>query len=260
MIKFLKKSYVALILLIMYAPVAILMVYSFNDSKLPIWKGFTLKWYEEIFKDFSIQQAFFNTVLVAIISSLIATIIGTLAAIGIERMRGWKKSFIMNITYIPLLSSEIVTGVSLMLLFSALGLTPGITTLILAHITFSIPYVILSIMPKLKQLNYNVYEAALDLGAKPSYAFWKIILPEILPGVLAGLFIAFTLSIDDFIISFFNTGPGVDTLSIKVFSMTRKGVAPTINAISTIMFGTIIIVLIASNVIASKKQKNKSAQ
>ena len=253
--KFIKKSYVALVLLIMYAPVAILMFYSFNDSKLPIWKGFTLKWYEEIFQDTSIQQAFYNTIFVAVISSVIATIIGTLAAMGIERMTGWKKKLVMNITYIPLLSSEIVTGVSLMLLFSALKIPVGITTLILAHITFSIPYVILSIMPKLKQLNYNVYEAALDLGATPGYAFKKVVLPEILPGVLAGLFIAFTLSIDDFIISFFNTGPGVDTLSIKVFAMTRKGVAPTINAISTIMFGTIITILIVTNVFPNKKHK-----
>lgn len=253
--KFIKKSYVALILLIMYAPVAILMVYSFNDSKLPIWKGFTFKWYQEIFSDYSIQQAFYNTIFIAVVSSIVATIIGTCAAIGIERMTGWKKKFVMNVTYIPLLSSEIVTGVSLMLLFSAINLPLGITTLILSHITFSVPYVILSIMPKLKQLNYNIYEAALDLGATPWYAFKKVILPEILPGVLAGLFIAFTLSIDDFIISFFNTGPGVDTLSIKVFSMTRKGIAPTINAISTIMFTTIIIVLIATNVMASKKQK-----
>ena len=253
--KFIKKSYVALVLLIMYAPVAILMFYSFNDSKLPIWKGFTFKWYEEIFQDVSIQQAFYNTIFIAVISSVVATIIGTLAAMGIERMTGWKKKLVMNITYIPLLSSEIVTGVSLMLLFSALKIPVGITTLILAHITFSIPYVILSIMPKLKQLNYNIYEAALDLGATPSYAFKKVILPEILPGVLAGLFIAFTLSIDDFIISFFNTGPGVDTLSIKVFAMTRKGVAPTINAISTIMFGTIITILIATNVFPNKKHK-----
>lgn len=253
--KFIKKSYVALILLIMYAPVAILMVYSFNDSKLPIWKGFTLKWYEEIFRDYSIQQAFSNTILIAVVSSIIATLIGTCAAIGIERMTGWKKTLVMNITYIPLLSSEIVTGVSLMLLFGAFNLQLGIGTLILSHITFSIPYVILSIMPKLKQLNYNVYEAALDLGATPWYAFKKVVLPEILPGVLAGLFIAFTLSIDDFIISFFNTGPGVDTLSIKVFSMTRKGVAPTINAISTIMFTAIIIILITSNIMASRRQK-----
>nr|WP_307993326.1 extracellular solute-binding protein [uncultured Niameybacter sp.] len=253
--KFIKKSYVALVLLIMYAPVAILMFYSFNDSKLPIWKGFTFRWYEEIFQDASIQQAFYNTIFIAVISSVVATIIGTLAAMGIERMTGWKKKLVMNITYIPLLSSEIVTGVSLMLLFSALKIPVGITTLILAHITFSIPYVILSIMPKLKQLNYNIYEAALDLGATPSYAFKKVILPEILPGVLAGLFIAFTLSIDDFIISFFNTGPGVDTLSIKVFAMTRKGVAPTINAISTIMFGTIITILIATNVFPNKKHK-----
>ena len=256
--KFIKKAYVAFILLVMYAPVAILMVYSFNDSKLPVWKGFTFRWYEEIFQDASIQQAFYNTIFVAVISSIIATIIGTLAAMGIQRMTGWKKKLVMNITYIPLLSSEIVTGVSLMLLFSAIKLPVGILTLILAHITFSIPYVILSIMPKLKQLNYNVYEAALDLGATPRYAFKKVILPEILPGVLAGLFIAFTLSIDDFIISFFNTGPGVDTLSIKVFAMTRKGVAPTINAISTIMFTTIIVILIASNVVSGRKQKMAS--
>lgn len=257
MIKFIKRFYVALILLIMYAPVAVLMVFSFNDSKLPIWKGFTFKWYENLANDMSIQQSFVYTIIIAVVSSLIATAIGTLAAMGIHQMKGYKRNLMLNITYIPLLSPDIVIGISLMMLFNVLHIPFGLPTLIISHITFSTPYVILSIMPKLKQMNFNVYEAALDLGATPWYAFRKVILPEIMPGVIAGLFIAFTLSIDDFVVSFFNTGAGVDTLPIKIYAMARKGVNPTINAISTIMFVTIISVLLISNIRASRKEKEQ---
>ena len=255
MIKFLKRFYLVAILVIMYAPVALLMIFSFNDSKLPIWKGFTLDWYKQMLVDTSIQEAFINTIVVALVASLISTVIGTFAAIGINRMRGWQKNWIMNVTYIPLLSPDIVIGISLMMLFSFIRMPFGIITLIISHITFSVPYVILSIMPKLKQMNYNLYEAALDLGATPFYAFKKVILPEILPGVVAGAFIAFTLSLDDFVVSFFNKGAGVDTLPIKIYSMARKGVNPTINAISTLMFTAIIVILLITNLRANKKVK-----
>ena len=256
MIKFLKRFYLVAILVIMYAPVALLMIFSFNDSKLPIWRGFTLDWYKQMLVDTSIQEAFMNTIVIALVSSLIATVIGTLAAIGINRMRGWQKKWVMNVTYIPLLSPDIVIGISLMMLFSFIHMQFGIVTLIISHITFSVPYVILSIMPKLKQMNYNLYEAALDLGATPFYAFKKVILPEILPGVVAGAFIAFTLSLDDFVVSFFNKGAGVDTLPIKIYSMARKGVNPTINAISTLMFTAIMIILLISNLRVNKKVKD----
>lgn len=260
MIGFLKRMYVSIILIMMYAPIALLMVFSFNNSKLPVWNGFTLSWYIKMFNDAGIQQAFIYTLIIAIMSSFIATIIGTFAAIGINRMAGWQKNMVMNITYIPLLSPDIVIGISLMMLFSVIKLPFGLPTLIVSHITFSIPYVILSVMPKLKQMNYNLYEAALDLGATPWYAFKKVVFPEIMPGVVAGAFIAFTLSIDDFVVSFFNKGAGVDTLSIKIYSMARKGVNPTINAISTIMFTTIIIMLLAINIKANKKVRDTRVQ
>jgi spermidine/putrescine transport system permease protein len=196
----LKKAYVGIIIFIIYAPIALLMVFSFNNSKAKQWKGFTLKWYIDLFNDSNIQTSFYYTILVALVASLLATVIGTLAAIGIEKMRSLSKTIVMNLTYIPVLSPDIVIGISLMLLFSTIKIPLGTTTLILAHTTFCIPYVILSVMPKLKQLNYNIYEAALDLGATPFYAFRKVILPEIMPGIISGAFIAFTLSIDDFVV------------------------------------------------------------
>lgn len=251
--KVLKRFYLLFILIMMYAPVVLLMVFSFNDSKLPIWKGFTVEWYGKMAQDETIRQAFLYSIIIALISALVATFIGTLAAVGINQMRGWQKKMVINMTYIPLLSPDIVIGISMMMLFTALKIPFGLVTLIISHITFSIPYVILSIMPKLKLMNYNLYEAALDLGATPTYAFKKVVLPEILPGVVAGGFIAFTLSLDDFVVSFFNKGAGVDTLPIKIYSMARKGVDPTINAISTLMFVVIITILIISNIKANKQ-------
>lgn len=258
--KWIKQSYLSLILIIMYAPVALLMVFSFNNSKLPIWKGFTTNWYVKVFNDTAIQQAVLYTIIVAVVASLVATVIGTFAAIGIHRMSGWQKKLAINVTYIPMLSPDIVTGISLMMMFNVLHIPFGLPSLIIAHITFCVPYVIFAVMPKLKQMNYNLYEAALDLGASPWYAFKKVILPEIMPGVLAGTFIAFTLSIDDFVVSFFNKGAGADTLPIKIYSMARKGVNPTINAISTLMFATIIIVLLISNIKASRKVREAKMQ
>lgn len=253
--KWIKKSYLSLILIIMYAPVILLMVFSFNSSKLPIWEGFTLDWYKSIVDNSSIIDAFGNTMLIAVIAALLATVIGTFAAIGVHQMRGWKRSLIINLTYIPMISPDIVIGISSMMVFKVLHIPFGLVSLIIAHTTFCIPYVIFAVMPKLKQMDYNLYEAALDLGANPWYAFKKVIFPEIMPGVLTGMFIAFTLSIDDFVVSFFNKGAGVDTLPIKIYSMARKGVNPTINAISTLMFGAIIIILIVMNVSANRKAK-----
>lgn len=253
--KWIKRSYLGLILLIMYAPVALLMIFSFNDSKLPIWEGFTLEWYESMLNNSSITDAFMNTIIVALSAALLATVIGTFAAMGMNRMKGWKKTLAINVTYIPMLSPDIVIGISLMMVFKVLHIPFGLTSLIIAHTTFCIPFVIFAVMPKLKQMDYHLYEAALDLGANPWYAFKKVILPEIMPGVLTGAFMAFTLSIDDFVVSFFNKGAGVDTLPIKIYSMARKGVNPTINAISTLMFAAIIIILLVSNIRASRKVK-----
>ncbi len=255
MINILKKAYVGIIIFIIYAPIALLMIFSFNNSKAKQWKGFTFKWYIDLLNDSSIQTAFYYTILIALISSLLATIIGTLAAIGIEKMKSLSKTIVMNLTYIPVLSPDIVIGISMMLLFATIKIPLGITTLILAHTTFCIPYVILSVMPKLKQLNYNIYEAALDLGATPIYAFRKVIMPEIMPGIISGAFIAFTLSIDDFVVSFFNTGPGVSTLSIQIYSMARRGVNPKINALSTLMFVVIMLLLVMINIKADRETK-----
>lgn len=258
--KWLKKSYIALILIIMYAPVALLMVFSFNRSKLPIWEGFTLDWYESMLNNASITDAFMNTIIIAVAAALLATVIGTFAAMGIHRMKGWQKRLAINVTYVPMISPDIVIGISSMMVFKVFHIPFGLPSLIIAHTTFCIPYVIFAVMPKLKQMDYNLYEAALDLGASPWYAFKKVIMPEIMPGVLAGTFIAFTLSIDDFVVSFFNKGAGVDTLPIKIYSMARKGVNPTINAISTLMFATIIIILLISNISANRKVKAREAK
>ncbi len=264
MMKIIKRAYLAIIMIVLYAPIVLLMVYSFNEGKTSTWKGFSLKWYEQLLNNRSIQEAFMNTIIVATVAAVVSTIIGTLAAIGINNMSARKRSIVMNLTYIPLLSPDIVIGISLMLLFTALnqviGLQFGLPTLILAHITFCTPYVILSVMPRLRVMNKNLYEAALDLGATPLQAFRQVILPEIMPGVIAGAFLAFTLSIDDFVVSFFNTGSGVNTLSIQIYSMARRGVSPEINGISTLMFATIIIILVVVNMGANNKAKKIEMQ
>ena len=248
MTRFLKKSYAALIYLFLYAPILILLVFSFNASKSRgVWAGFTLKWYRELFQDRQIMKALYHTIIIAVLSSTIATVIGTAAAIGIHNMKKLKRKIVMNLTYIPVVNPDIVTGLSLMLLFIFTNFRLGFVSLLLAHITFNIPYVILSVLPKLKQLDKNLYEAALDLGATPLYAYRKVILPEIMPGVITGLLLAFTLSIDDFVISFFTTGSGVSTLSIIVYSMARRGINPKINALSTLLFVTVLLLLVIVN-------------
>lgn len=253
--RFLKKFYLSLIFIFLYAPILILMIFSFNNSKSRgRWGGFTLKWYAELFKDREIMSALYYTLIIALLSALIATIIGTIAAIGIYKMNKFSKGIIINISYLPMLNPDIVTGISLMMLFVFTKIERGFLTLLLAHITFNIPYVIFSIMPKLKQMNKHLYEAALDLGATPLYAYRKVILPEIMPGIITGMILAFTLSIDDFVISYFTTGAGVSNLSIIIHSMARRGINPTINALSTLMFTTVLLLLL----IVNKRTTNNS--
>ena len=259
MSKALKKFYVFLVFIFMYAPIVVLMVYSFNDSRSSsaIWRGFTFDWYIKMLSDSQMMKALQTTLIIALSSSLIATIIGTLAAIGINNMKRRTKNFIMNVTYVPVLSPDIVTGISLMLLFVFLRVPLGRYSLLLAHITFNIPYVIISVLPKLNQLNKNMYEAALDLGASPSYAYRKIIIPEIMPGIVTGFLLALTLSIDDFVVSFFTSGAGASNLSIYIYSAVSKKYNPSINALSTIMFVVIFLLLVLINSRSKDKTKKE---
>ncbi len=246
--KTVKKLYLCTIYIFLYAPVIILIIFSFNSSKSRAhWGGFTFKWYAELFKDKQILSSLYYTIAVALLASIVATAMGTAAAVGIHNMGRLKKTVVMNLTYLPVMNPDIVTGISLMILFLFLQLKPGFLTLLLAHISFNIPYVILSVLPKLKQLNKHLYEAALDLGAEPFFAFRKVILPEIMPGIITGFLLAFTLSLDDFIISFFTTGSGVSTLSTTVYSMARRGINPKINALSTLMFIVVLLLLLIIN-------------
>src|SRR5690625_399916 len=214
--KTLKKIYSYLIFLFLYAPIIVLIIFSFNNSKSRgVWAGFTFRWYLELFQDAEVLRALYNTLLIAVLSSLISTIIGTFAALGIYSMKGFSKGLVLNLNYLPVLNPDIVTAVSLMALYRFFKLDFGFLTMLLSHIVFSTPYVILSVLPKLKQMNIHLTEAAMDLGATPFYALRKVIIPEIMPGIVTGGLLAFTLSIDDFVISFFNTGHGFSNLSIR---------------------------------------------
>lgn len=251
-----KKIYVSLIFLFLYAPIGTLMVLSFNASKTRSkWGGFTIKWYTELFKNSAIMEALMNTMLIAIISSLVATVIGTISCIAMNGMKRKTRTVLMGITNIPMLNADIVTGISLMLLFISLGLKFGLGTILLAHITFNIPYVILCVMPRMKQLNPSTYEAALDLGASPVLAFFKVVFPDILPGVLSGFLMAFTMSLDDFIITHFTKGAGVDTLSTKIYTEVKKGIKPEMYALSTLIFVTVLLLLFLVNKAPKEKTK-----
>jgi spermidine/putrescine transport system permease protein len=248
MMKVAKKIYMGLLYLFLYAPIIVLIVFSFNESKSRgHWGGFTLKWYAELFRDRQIREALYYTLLVAVLSTVISTIVGTLAALGIHNMSKLGRTVVLNINNLPVLNPDIVTGVALMTLFISMGLELGLVTMLIAHVVFSIPYVILSVLPKLRQLNKHTAEAALDLGATPSYALRKVILPEIMPGIVSGALMAFTLSIDDFVISFFTAGTEATNLSILIYSMAKRGVKPTINALSTLMFITIVVLMLIIN-------------
>lgn len=256
--KSLQKLYLALIFIILYAPIVTLIVLSFNQSKTRSkWGGFTLKWYKELFQNEQIMSAFYTTLVIAFLSAAAATVIGTAAAIAIQGMKNRWRTLYMGVTNIPMMNAEIVMGVSLMLLFIACRMTLGFGTILIAHITFNIPYVILSVAPKLKQTNRHVYEAALDLGASPLNAFFKVVFPDIVPGVLSGFMLAFTMSLDDFVITHFTKGPGIDTLSTKIYTEVRKGIKPEIYALSTIMFVTVLVLLILINYSPEEKEESR---
>lgn len=260
--RFLKRTwqdfYLVLILIFLYAPIATMMVLSFNSSKSRTqWGGFTLRWYMDMFSSRNIMAALHNTLLIAFLSALIATVIGVTACIAINSMKAVPKAIVMGITNIPMLNADIVTGISLMLAFIAFGISLGFQTILISHITFNIPYVILSVMPKLKQTNRSTYEAAMDLGAGPVFAFFKVVFPDILPGVLSGFLLAFTMSLDDFIITHFTKGAGINTLSTLIYSEVRRGIRPSMYALSTVIFLTVLTLLIFTNFAPRKKVEKR---
>lgn len=254
------KIYLGIIYLFLYAPIFVLIVFSFNESKSKSnFTGFSLRWYEELFENELIMSSLLNTLVLALISSIIATVIGTMAAIGIYSMKKRARNVIMSVTNMPMVNPEVVTGISMMLLFvfiaSIFDVQQGFYSVLIAHITFNLPYVILNVLPKLYQVNSNLFEAALDLGCTPRQAFWKVILPEIMPGVFSGFLMAITLSLDDFLISYFTSGSDFQTLPVTIYSMLRKQVPPSLNALSALMFVAVLVILLISNITAIRKEK-----
>ncbi len=251
--KLFKKSYIGFWLFFLYAPIFYMVVFSFNDSKsLTKFTNFSLRWYEEVLNSSEMMSAIYYTFLVAIVATVVSTIIGTITAIGLSKSKKIIRDIILEVNNLPMLNPDIVTAISLMLLFitffGAGNKAFGLPTMLLAHIMFCTPYVILSILPKLRQLDPNLAEAALDLGATPWQALRKVIVPQIIPGIISGALVAFTMSIDDFVISYFVTGNGVRNVSIQVYTMSKR-VNPSINSISTIMILIITVVLVVINVV-----------
>jgi len=263
-LKTLSKVYMGLVLMFLYVPIFVLIVFSFNETKSrSVFSGFTLDWYAKLFRNEVIISSLMNTIIIAVIASIAATLLGTLAAIGINSMRRVPKAIVMNITNMPIVNPEIVTGVSLMLLFvffaARMNLEFGFVTLVIAHITFDVPYVILNVMPKFRQMDPNLFEAAQDLGCSPFTALRKVILPEIMPGVVSGFLMSFTFSLDDFVISYFTSGSTSQTLPITIYSMTRRKISPEINALSTLIFVVVVIVLVVKHIIETKQEQRNRA-
>lgn len=259
----LSKAYTGVIWTFLYMPIFVLILYSFNENKSRgAWTGFTLNWYKKLFSNEMILSAFMNTLIVALVSSVFATLLGTAAAIGINNMNRWMKRTVRSLTYIPIMSPEIIMGVSLMLLFvfvrteMGVPLEMGLLTLILAHITFNIPYVIFNVLPKLRQMDKYAYDAALDLGCNPWQAFYKVVLPEISPGIMAGFLMAVTYSLDDFVISYFTSGPTSQTLPLAIWGQLRRRVSPEMNALSTIIFVVVLVALLLGNLSALRREKH----
>ena len=284
----LNRLFMGLVFLFLYAPIFLLIVFSFNDGNSSVvWKGFSLHWYVELFQDRLIMQSIYTTLLVSLLATAIATVAGTFASIGFYAMRRRWRDPLMTVNSIPMMNADIVTGVSLCLLFVAIfgfwnefaenyritfslfgevyritfpRLTLGFGTLLIAHITFNIPYVILSVSPKLRQMDKHLVDAAQDLGCTWFQAFWKVILPEIMPGIVSGALIAFTMSVDDFVISYFTAGSATSTLAMAIYGMTKKRVSPEINAVSTLLFVTVLALLVIVNVREARAEKAAAAQ
>lgn len=253
------RCYLGLIILFLYAPIMVLVVLSFNRSRSRVkWGGFTLDWYVRLFSNRQISDALTTTLVLAFVSALAATVIGVLGALGIHAMRRRNYQLTMAFTNIPMVNADIVTGIALMLWFVHF-IPLGFGSVLLAHITFNIPYVILSVMPKIRQMNLSLYEAARDLGANAVYGFFKIILPQLTGGIISGFFMAFTMSMDDFVITYFTKGPGVNTLSTMIYGEIRKGIKPEMYALSTIIFAFVFIVLLLVNYLPQRKGKMERA-
>lgn len=249
---------------VLYAPMLLLIVASFNIGKdLTIFEGFTFSQYGELFRDSSLIRLLINSLIIAVLSSLLATLIGTLAAIGIRNMNRRARSVVMTVTNIPMTNPDIVTGISLALLFAFVGQllktnnVLGFTTLLIAHVTFNLPYVILSVLPKLRQLNPSINEAALDLGCTPAQSFFKVVLPEILPGIVTGAMMAFTMSLDDFVISYFVYGPAFRTLPVEIYSYTKKPLPPKVYALFTLIFMAVLLVMIVMNIVQARDDRRQ---
>ena len=275
------RIFMGLAFLFLYAPIFVLIVFSFNDSKSrTVWNGFTLNWYVELFQDSQIMNSLYTTLLVALLSSVIATVAGTFASIGFYNMKRRWRDPLMTVNNIPLMNADIVTGVSLCLFFvaafagwngfvtwmettyrlTAPRLALGFGTLLIAHISFNIPYVILSVMPKLRQMDKNLIDAAQDLGCTWMQAFWKVVVPEIKPGIINGMLIAFTMSVDDFVISYFTAGAKTSTLAMTIYGMAKRRISPKMNAVSTLLFVTVLTLLIIVNVRQARQEKAMSRQ
>ena len=254
--KFIKNFYLVLILLFTYVPILVMVVLSFNSSKSRVnFTGFSLKWYAQMFSDRNIVAAFQNTMMIAFLSSFIAVIIGTMAAVAISNMSKGARNLYMSITNIPMLNADVVTGISLMLCFITFGISLSFGTVLISHITFNIPYVILSVLPKLKGASRLEYEAARDLGATSPVAFFKVVLPEIMPGVISGFMLALTMSLDDFIITHFTRGAGINTISTLVYAQVKRGLNPSLYALSSLMFIIVLIILIITNFVTNRDEE-----
>ncbi len=275
------RLFMGLVFLFLYAPIFVLIVFSFNNSKSrTVWNSFTLNWYVELFRDSQIMNSLYTTLLVALLSALIATIAGTFASIGFYNMKRRWRDPLMTVNNIPMMNADIVTGVSLCLFFvaafagwngfvkwmettyrlTAPRLSLGFGTLLIAHISFNIPYVILSVMPKLRQMDKNLIDAAQDLGCTWMQAFWKVVVPEIKPGIINGMLIAFTMSVDDFVISYFTAGAKTSTLAMTIYGMAKRRISPKMNAVSTLLFVTVLILLIIVNVRQAHQEKAMAKQ
>jgi len=263
------KIYTAIIMVFLFAPIAILLVFSFNEAKsLSVFSGFSLKWYRELFRDSETLKAVGNTLILAVSASLISTVMGTAAAVGINKLRSKvMRTALDSVTNIPMINPDIITGISLMLMFVFVGRLFGAATslsfwtMLISHITFCLPYVILQVLPKLQQMDKALPEAAMDLGCTPLKAFFKAELPEIMPGVITGLIMAFTMSLDDFVISYFTSGNGFQTLPIRIYNMTKKTVTPKMYALATIIFFVILTLLMISNLYDDETvQKRREAK
>ena len=255
------KIYTTLVMLFLYLPIFVLIIFSFNEGKTTVWKGFSLKWYEQLFRDDKIINALGNSLIIAVLASIFATILGTAAAIGISNFKGKKRLLIQSVSNIPIISPDIVMGVSLMLLFTFLGVLfnfeMGFVTVLIAHICFCVPFVVLNVMPRIRKMDQSIYDAALDLGCNQWQAFYKVVIHELMPGIFSGLLMSFTYSLDDFIITYFTRGAKFQNLSIEIYSMTHRRISPKINALSTLLFLAILIIMVLINIRERHEEKVK---